>query len=121
MIDEAELHEALVELFAVANAAMTRSQRVQRAAPVLKGAGLAIPDVVKAVRQPDLPWNIERANALGVGPDVWQQALDTAGLDAVTDLGELLDVMHRAEAAAAMIRAGYTPERDEGGRLSWAR
>lgn len=121
MVNSDVLHEALVELFAVANAAMTRQQRVQRASPVLKDAGISVAEVVAAVRQPDLPWNLERAKALGVAADAWQQSLDAAGLDAVSDLGELLDVMHRAEAAAAMIRAGYKPDRDQGGRLSWAK
>ena len=114
------LHEALVELFAVANSAMTRAQRVQRAAPVLPAAGHSVEDVVAAVRRVDLPWNADRAKALGVDASVWQVALSVAGLDEVQDVGGLLDMMHRAEAAAAMLRAGYRPERDATGRLRWA-
>jgi hypothetical protein len=114
------LHEALTELFAVANSAMTRAQRIQRAAPVLPTAGFSLGDVVAAVRREDLPWNADRAKALGVDTATWQQALTVAGLDDVRDVGGLLDMMHRAEAAAAMLRAGYRPERDAAGRLRWA-
>jgi hypothetical protein len=114
------LHDALVELFSVANSAMTRSQRSQRAAPVLTAAGLTVADVIAAIRRTDLPWNLERARVMGVGADAWQQALQVAELDAVQDVGQLLDMLHRAEAAAAMLRAGYRPRRDASGRLSWA-
>jgi hypothetical protein len=33
----------------------------------------------------------------------------------------LLDVMHRAEAASAMLRAGYVPSKDDEGKLNWVR
>jgi hypothetical protein len=119
--DEAALHEALIELFGVANAPLTLPQRVQRGGPVLERIDMSVAELVEAVRRADLSWNLERAKALGVTPEVWQEALTAAGVDAVYDLAMLLDVMHRAEAASAMLRAGYVPSKDADGKLTWAR
>lgn len=114
-------NDVLLELFSVANAAMTRSERVQRAAPVLANAGMTVADAVNAMSKPDLAWNGQRARVLGVDTSVWMQALDVAGLAAVVSLDGLLDVMHKAEAGAAMLRAGYKPERDASGKVNWTR
>ncbi|HUF54826.1 MAG TPA: hypothetical protein VMR52_13835 [Dehalococcoidia bacterium] len=121
MADEAAVHAALIELFGVANAPLTLPQRVQRSAPVLNRIGMTIEQLIDTIRQPDLSWNAERAKALGVTPAVWQDALTAAGLEAVYDLAMLLDVMHRAEAASAMLRAGYVPSTDVEGKLNWVR
>jgi hypothetical protein len=121
MADEAQVHEALIELFGVANAPLTLPQRVQRGAPVLGRIGMTVEELIETVRREDLSWNLERARALGVSAAVWQDALTAAGLDAVSDLASLLDVMHRAEAASAMLRSGYAPKRDPDGRLNWSR
>jgi hypothetical protein len=111
----------LAELDSIANAAMTESEREMRARPVLTQAGLSIPGLCSALASAALSWNSSKASALGVSPEDWLLALDVSGIGDCDSLVALLTVIHRAESAAAMLRAGYKPERDAAGHLSWAR
>jgi hypothetical protein len=56
-----------------------------------------------------------------VSPEDWLLALEVAGIAGCDSLGSLLGVIHRAESATAMLRAGSKPDRDAAGHLSWAR
>ena len=100
---------------------MTGAEREKRAAPVLAGACLDATAVAAALASEELPWNQKKASAFGVSAADWQLALDVAGLAECDSLGTLLGVIHRAESAAAMLRAGYKPTRGAGGELSWSR
>jgi hypothetical protein len=112
---------ALAELDGIANAAMTQSQREMRAKPVLAQTGLSSSDICSALAGERLGWNRRKASAYGVSVEDWLRALDVAGLNNCDSLGTLLGVIHRAESAAAMLRAGYRPMRGSGGALSWTR
>lgn len=121
MANETEINEALIELFAVANAPLTPPQRVQRAKAVFESLSMSMPELIDTLKRQDLRWNMDRARALGVSDERWQEALTAAGIDNVTDLSGLLDAMHRAEAASAMLRAGYAAGKDPAGKLSWTK
>jgi hypothetical protein len=120
LVDDDTYTVVLAELDSVANAAMTLSEREMRATPVLTQAGLVISDICSALASESLGWNRRKASAYGVSVDDWLRALDLAGLESCDSLGTLLGVIHRAESAAAMLRAGYKPARDDAGRLSWS-
>jgi hypothetical protein len=121
LVDDDRYSAPLAELDSIANAAMTESEREMRARPVLTQAGLSIPDICSALASANLSWNNGKASALKVSPEDWLRALDVAGLKDCDSLGALLDIIHRAESAATMLRAGYKPERGADGRLSWTR
>ncbi len=120
LLDDDTYTVALAELDSIANAAMTESEREMRARPVLTQAGLIISDICSALASANLSWNNGKASALGVSPEDWLLALDVAGLKDCDSLGVLLGVIHRAESAAAMLRAGYKPARDDAGHLAWS-
>ena len=90
-----------------------------RAAPLVAGVDVAA--LCEALTSEKLGWNQRKASAFGVPGADWQKALNVAGLNECDSLGELLGVIHRAESAAAMLRAGYKPERSESGALRWTR
>lgn len=121
MADKETYTTTLIELDGIANSAMTEEQREMRAAPVLDRNGVDASGVCEALLAEDLPWNAKKASAFGVPVGSWLEALNVAGLAECDSLGELLRVIHRAESAAAMLRAGYRPTRGAGGRLSWTR
>lgn len=120
MVDDVTISSALAELDSIANAAMTAAEREKRAAPVLS-SDLTIADVTAALARVDLEWNQRKAAAFGIPREKWVVALDVSGLGEVTDLGALLEAIHKAESAAAMLRAGYRPERDASGKVNWLR
>lgn len=99
---------------------MTAAQRVARAAPVLAAAGVTLASLKDAMSRADLPWNARQAASLGIDVGQWLLALNVSGVQDSGDLNDLLDSLHRSEAAAAMLRAGYRPS-TEGGALSWSR
>jgi hypothetical protein len=121
MATDSEIHEALLELFSVANAPLTPPQREKRGQPAFDALGMSAAEVVRTLRQPELPWNKHRADALGVSAETWQGALTAAGIDGVSNLAGLLDTMHRAVAAAEMLKAGYKPVKDAAGKPGWAK
>jgi hypothetical protein len=120
-LDDTTISAALTELASVAASAMTASQRVARAEPILKAHGLTVADLVGACHRKDLPWNVNRATAFGISGDDWQLALHVVSDREPTNVEEVLEALHRAESAAAMLRAGYRPSRDASGTLSWNR
>ena len=121
MADDERYTATLTELDSIANAAMTEAEREKRAAPVLDKSRTHVNGLCTALTLDDLDWNVKKASASGINLAHWQEALDVAGLAECGSLGELLRVIHRAEAAATMLRAGYKPERDVGGTVGWRR
>lgn len=119
---DTEVYSAiLTELAAVGASPMTGPQREMRAAPVLKQAGVSLPQLRDELAKPELAWNQSKARSLGVSVADWQRALQVARLSECSSVGELQGVIRRAEAAAAMLRAGYRPERSDRGDQSWTR
>lgn len=117
--DEATSH-LLWQLDGIANAPMTASQRERRAQPLLDAAGLSAAEVARATARAELPWNTRKAQEYGVPPETWLRAVSTAELPTSESLADLLARLHRAEAAAGLLKAGYTPSRDPSGRLIWS-
>jgi len=117
--DVQRISELLIELDGIANAPMTAEQRLKRAEPLLDAAGLGVLDLVRATTRAGLPWNQRQAQEYGVSADTWLLALRVSDVFTCQSVADLLDRVHRAAAAAAMLRAGYRPQRDTSGRLSW--
>lgn len=120
MIDDQKLGLLLTELSGIAQAPMTAEQREMRATPVLTAAGVNVGDIVGGLRRSDLPWNAERARAHGITQEQWQQAVEIYCSPPPSSVPGLLDTLHRIEAAAPMLKAGYQPVRGAAG-LNWSR
>ncbi len=121
MVDNDMYTATLIELDSIANAAMTGAEREMRAAPVLDRSGVDVSSLREALASEGLEWNVKKASVYGVSVGDWLEALNVAGLRECDSLGELLGVIHRAESAAAMLRAGYRPTRGAGGVVGWTR
>lgn len=107
----------LTRLASIAKAPMTAQERELRAKPLL-GGGLNPAEVAQATSRSDLPWNKMKASEYEVAIETWIQAVWVVDLPASTSLAELLERLHRAEAAADLLKAGYEPGRNWLGVLS---
>lgn len=119
MADDAAVSAALTQLTSIAQAPMTAPERALRAQPVISG-DLTLAGVVKATSRADTAWCKERAASHGIDPETWLQAVHVADVPASDSLDALIDRLHRAEAAADLLKAGYKAERGAGGKLVWS-
>jgi hypothetical protein len=108
----------LVQLDRIARAPMTSQERQLRAKSLL-GASVEIAKLAGATASEELPWNATKASEHGVPAGLWLRAVGAAGLPTSTSLAELLDRMHRADAIAEMLKAGYAAGIDPFGSLIW--
>ena len=120
MAEKERLTEIMTLLDAVANAPLTDSQRLQRAEPALKLSGLSVAEVAPALDSAELPWNRFKATEYGVTVDTWLEAQRVVRLPQSQSLPELLARIHQAEAAVAMLKAGYRAEVEPPGRINWS-
>ena len=109
MADDRSLTALLKQLDGIANAPMTAAERELRAQPLLAGAGVTPGEVLAALQREELTWNQEKAREYGVPVATWIQAIRAVQTGASETLGGLLYGLHRAESAAAMLRAGAYP------------
>ena len=121
MADDEVFTALLKQLDSIANAPMTASDREMRAAPLLAAAKLTVAAVVEAMGRADLRWTIEKAQECGVSVEMWLAAVQAVGASPTDSPVELLDRIHRIEAAAEMMKAGYWAAADAAGRLTWNR
>src|SRR3990172_1491896 len=121
MAHDETLTELLDKLDAIANAPMTGAQREMRASPLLSAAGVTVPEIVAAMSRTDLRWTVDKARECKVSVETWLAAAQGVGASPTDSLAELLDRIHRTEAAAEMMRAGYWAAVDAAGRLTWNR
>ena len=120
MAEPERLTQILGLLDGVANAPLTESQRLQRAEPALKQAGLAIDELARSLQEPALAWNQSKASQYGTTIGTWLQAQRVVGLPDSRSLADFLARLHRAEAAVAMLKAGYRAQTDASGGIVWA-
>jgi len=120
MAEKERLTEIITLLDGVANAPLTDSQRLQRAEPVLKMSGLSLQEIISALDSADLTWNSQKASEYGVNIDTWLEAQRVVRLPQSQSLSELISRIHQAEAAVAMLKAGYRAEVDPSGRINWS-
>ena len=116
--DTQGLSALLVQLDRLAKAPMTGPERELRAQTVL-GANVDLGALAAATASEELPWSAEKATEHGVSVDLWLRAVAAIGLPASTSVGELLERMHRADAAAEMLKAGYAAGIDPLGARTW--
>ena len=96
----------LVQLDRIAKAPMTSQERELRAKSLL-GSSIDLGKLAAATAGEELSWNATKASELGLPAVLWLRAVVAAGLPTSTSVAELLDRMHRAEALAEMLKAGY--------------
>jgi hypothetical protein len=116
--DTGGLSALLTQLDRIAKAPMTAGERELRAKSIL-GSGIEPGALAAATTNEDLPWNAAKASEHGVGPQLWLRAVDAVGLPASSSLPELLERLHRADAAAEMLKAGYAAGVDPFGSRTW--
>jgi hypothetical protein len=116
--DTAGFSALLVQLDRIAKAPMTAAERELRAQSVL-GDGVQAAALAAAIADAGLPWNAEKASEHGIALHTWLRAAEVVGLPGSTSLGELLDRLHRADAAAEMLKAGYVAGIDPLGARTW--
>jgi hypothetical protein len=104
--DTDALSALLTHLDRFARAPMTGQERELRAKSVL-GSTLEVRYVARAITSEDLAWNTAKASEHEVPTELWLQAVEAAGLPTCTSVAELLEGMHRADAIADMMKAGY--------------
>jgi hypothetical protein len=108
----------LTRLEGIAKAPMTGPERELRA-KFLHEAGLSPSDVARATARGDLRWNKTKASEFGVTVETWLQAVYIVDLPGSASLADLLDRLHRAEAAATLLKAGYSSGRNSVGLVIW--
>ena len=107
MAGDADVLSALLtQLDRFARAPMTGQERELRAKSVL-GPTLDALYVARAITNEELAWNAAKASEHEVPTELWLQAVEAAGLPTCTSVAELLEAMHRADAIADMMKAGY--------------
>ena len=121
MADDQTVTLLLRDLDAIANAPMTASQREMRAAPLLAESAVSVDDLTRALHRRSLGWNREKAEYASLPPEIWMRALRVVARPNCCTLRDLLELIHQAEAAASMLKAGYIAGRDAHGRLVWSR
>jgi hypothetical protein len=109
----------LAELSRIARAPMTASERELRASSLLT-SGLTLNSLRTAIGDGDLEWNRHQAEEHGIDAEAWLRAVHIADLPRSASLSGFLDSLHRAEAIAAILKAGYRPGRNNVGHLVWS-
>lgn len=120
MPDDRALTELLTQLDGIARAPLTGEQREKRAQALLDAAGVNVTEIADRVFRLSLPWNQTKAAEAGVAVQTWLIALRTVCQRAAHSVGDMLDCLHKAEAAVQMLKAGYTARRDDEGGVSWS-
>jgi hypothetical protein len=118
VVTEEAFTALLMRLEGIAKAPMTGPERQLRA-KFLVEAGLSPSDVARATARGDLPWNEAKASEYEVDVETWLQAVYVVDLPASTSLSDLLDRLHRTEAAVTLLKAGYSSGRNQVGLLVW--
>ena len=115
--DEA-ITAVLAQLASVSRAPMTTPERELRARPLL-AAGVTASELARATARADLPWSVAQATEHGVDVSTWLQAVHVVDLPGSTSVADLLNRLHRAEAAAELFKAGYSGGRNPLGQITW--
>jgi hypothetical protein len=100
------LSPLLTQLDRISRAPMTGQERESRANSIL-GDTLEVRDVAGAMTREELTWNAEKASEHGVPIGLWLGAVEAADIPASATVAQLVERMHRADAMAEMIKAGY--------------
>jgi hypothetical protein len=100
------LSPLLTQLDSIARAPMTGQERELRAKSVL-GDTLEARDLASAMTREDLAWNAAKASEHGMPTELWLRAVEAADIPTSASVAQLLERMHRADAVAEMVKAGY--------------
>ncbi len=119
MASDEGLTAVLTQLASVSRAPMTGPERELRARPLLT-AGVTASELARATARADLPWTVAQAKEHGVDVGTWLQAVHIVDLPASTSTIDLLNRLHRVEAAADLLRAGYVGGRSPLGQITWS-
>ena len=97
---------------------MTGAERALRAESFLTD-DVTLEELVAAVTRGDLAWSGQQAADHGIDVETWLEAVHVADLPKSDSITALIDRLHRAEAIAQILKAGYKPGRSVVGRLIW--
>jgi hypothetical protein len=117
-VDTGGFSALLAQLDRIAKAPMTGKERELRAQSIL-GDSVELSALASATASDELPWNGTKAAEHGVTPATWVRAVTIVGLHSSSSPGELLQGMHRADAVAEMLKAGYAAGVDPFGGRTW--
>jgi hypothetical protein len=113
------LSSVLTHLSRIARAPMTEPERRLRAESFLTG-DVTLEMLVSAVARADLEWNRQQAANHKIDETTWLQALHVADVMGSQSLSALIDRLHKAEAVASILKAGYQPEQSSAGFVVWS-
>jgi hypothetical protein len=112
------ISSVLTQLCRIARAPMTERERALRANALLAD-DIRLEDLVAAVARGDLAWSSQQAMDHGINVETWLEAVQVADLPKSDSIDVLIDRLHRAEAVAQILKAGYRPGQSAVGRLIW--
>jgi hypothetical protein len=98
---------------------MTGAERELHANSLLAG-DVTLEALTAAVSRGDLEWSQQQAFDHGIDVEAWLEAVHVADLPGSESMAVLIDRLHRAEAVADILKAGYHPTRNRAGRLVWS-
>jgi predicted transcriptional regulator len=113
------ISSVLTQLCRIARAPMTGTERALRANSLLTD-DMTLEQLVAAVARRDLTWSSQQAIDHGIDIETWLEAVHVAGLPESDSITVLIERLHRAEAVAEILKAGYRPGRSAVGRLIWS-
>lgn len=108
----------LTQLCRIARAPLTGTERALRANSLLTD-DLTLTELVAAVTRGDLEWSKQQAIDHGIDVETWLEAVHVADLPRSDSIDALVERLHRAEAIAEILKAGYRPGRSAVGRFTW--
>ena len=116
---ELALGSLLRQFAAIAKAPMAASAQCSRAQYLLESSGFRLEDLTTNVARTAFPWNNEKAREQGVYPKTWLHAVCAVGLPQSRSMAQFLERLRQAEAAAALLKAGYMVSHDDSAKLVW--
>jgi hypothetical protein len=119
MLTDPAISLVMTQLSRIARAPLTGTERELRATSLL-GPDVTLEDITGAVVRGDLEWSQQQAIDHGIDVEAWIEAVHVADVPRSESLVALVDRLHRAEAVAEILKAGYTPTRSRAGRLVWS-
>ena len=119
MLNDPAVSSVLTQLSRLARAPMTGAERDLRGKALLTG-DVTLESITASVNRGGPSWSREQAAEHGIDVELWVEALHIADVARSESIGVLIERLHRAEAVAEILKAGYKQGRGHGGRLVWS-
>jgi hypothetical protein len=113
------ISSVLTQLGRIARAPLTAAERALRAKSLLTG-DITLAEIAAATARGDIAWSSQQAIDHQIDVETWLQAVHIADLPKSDSIAILIDRLHRAEAVAEILKAGYRPGQGAVGHLKWS-